>query len=98
MQQGTENRTQAKTGNTPGSREDNMIRPVPKIETNDIVRYEIGGICGPNVYVNGRKVCMRCRVSLLHDGKRCPICKITKLRTRPRNGKYKERFVEHLRY
>ena len=42
-------------------------------------------------YVNGQKRCQHCEVYIKWDGLYCPCCD-NRLRTKPRNKKYKEIF------
>ena len=56
-------------------------------------RYQASKPLGGERYANGQKRCNSCNIFIYWDGLSCPCCN-KKLRLSPRNGKYKEKFLE----
>ena len=54
-------------------------------------RYKAKWILHTDRYANGQKRCNLCGLFLQWKGKHCPCCGMM-LRTRPRSGKYKEKY------
>ncbi len=47
------------------------------------------------LYTTGHKRCNTCEIYLKTENHRCPCCE-NQLRTKPRNGKYKEQFRKYV--
>ena len=45
------------------------------------------------IYANGNKRCQVCEIFINYNGLRCPCCRY-RLRTKPRNKRYKEKLRE----
>jgi hypothetical protein len=56
-------------------------------------RYKINKPCGTGRYSVGQKRCNHCNIFVKWDGIFCPCCGC-RLRLKPRNGKYKEKYFE----
>ncbi|MBM3904693.1 MAG: hypothetical protein FJ357_06135 [Thaumarchaeota archaeon] len=57
------------------------------------VRYKAAKQVGKDRYALGQKRCNGCEIFISWDGLWCPCCNY-KLRSRPRSGHYKTRFIE----
>ncbi|MCZ6582346.1 MAG: hypothetical protein O6761_04150 [Thaumarchaeota archaeon] len=51
-------------------------------------RYKANGIPSRGRYKNGHKRCQPCDIFIVYEGRFCPCCDV-RLRTKPRNKKYK---------
>jgi len=60
-------------------------------------RYKINRINGTGRYCIGQKRCNLCDMFMLWDGIFCPCCG-GRLRLKPRNTKYKQKFFEAIRH
>lgn len=58
-------------------------------------RFEATAIVTTGRYANGQKRCRTCSVFIRWSGLRCPCCG-HRLRTRPRNIKYKRKMMKQL--
>lgn len=58
-------------------------------------RYKSPKHNGGGLYTNGHKRCNTCEIYLKTEQNRCPCCE-NLLRTKPRNGRYKEPFRKYV--